>query len=132
MPRQSGARPGGAGPRSQGSQGGLAGGADSLRAGGQNQQGEGNAGTRTRPDSSGNGNQDGRGANRTMVWILQGDKLVPVMITEGLQNNQYVEVVQGNLQEGENVVVGMESTASRQAPAGQNPFQPRFGGGRGR
>lgn len=83
-------------------------------------------------DSSGNGRQQGRNPSRAKVWVLQGDRPIPVTIIEGLQNNQYVEVAQGDLKEGEDVVVGMESQVNRQSPSGQNPFAPRFGGGRGR
>ncbi len=91
----------------------------------------GNAvGSRAQGSRSGAKHQQRADADRARVWVLQGEKPVPVMITEGLQNNQYVEVARGNLEEGENVVVGVDATTNHQARFGQTPFGPqRFGGG---
>jgi HlyD family secretion protein len=64
------------------------------------------------------------------VWIAKGNQAVPVDILGGLQNDQYVEIVRGDLQEGEDVIVGMESTTDHQSFQTTTPFGPqRFGRG---
>ena len=67
---------------------------------------------------------------RARVWIVRGKQAVAVPITTGLQNDQYVEVVRGDLQQEENVIVGMEAGTNQQSFQGATPFgPPRFGGG---
>jgi HlyD family secretion protein len=64
------------------------------------------------------------------VWIAKGNQAVPVDILGGLQNDQYVELVRGDLQGGEDVIVGMESTTDHQSFQTTTPFGPqRFGRG---
>ncbi len=71
-------------------------------------------------------------AARARVWVLRDGKPAPIAITKGVQNERYVEVMQGDLKPGEQVIVGaLESQNGGQAA--QNPFGPRrMGGPRGR
>ena len=67
------------------------------------------------------------------VWVLDGEDPKPVRITTGLSDDQYTEVVDGPMQEGDPVIVAIDrprdSTAA--APGGQPPgFMSRPGGRR--
>jgi HlyD family secretion protein len=85
-------------------------------------------GDRRSPDRQ-QGERRQRG-NRARVWILEQGELKPVSLVRGVQNTQFVEVVEGDLHEGQEVVIGLAVTAS---PAGSsNPFAPRSSGGSGR
>lgn len=57
------------------------------------------------------------------VWVLRGDRLVPVEVTLGLRNDTHAEALQGALQVGDRVVVMMESKDSR----GRTPALPLSG-----
>ncbi len=66
------------------------------------------------------------------VWVLvDGKKIEPRFVRAGLTNGRVTEVVSGNLQEGETIVVGQNdgNAATTQQPAA-SPFGR--GGGRGR
>ncbi|MEP0828030.1 MAG: efflux RND transporter periplasmic adaptor subunit [bacterium] len=83
---------------------------------------------RTRPDGM---KAESRDPSRARLWILDGVTPKAVPIVRGLQSTRYVEIVEGELKEGDEVIVGMEgAVASNAAVTGQNPFMPRFGGGR--
>ena len=72
--------------------------------------------------------------NASRVWILEDGKPKPVTVTRGLQNTRYVEILESDLKEGDEVIIGA-SGGPQQASgsqAQQNPFQPRMGGGPGR
>jgi HlyD family secretion protein len=67
------------------------------------------------------------------IWVLKDGKPVPKFIRRGLQNAMYVEIVRGDISEGDEVIIGTTGGNMAQAPATQNnPFAPRFptGGGR--
>lgn len=71
------------------------------------------------------------------VWILQaGNKLRSVPVTLGLNDNRYAELLQGNLKEGDLIVIGQTGGEIAATSAQTNPFQPRMmgpgGGGGGR
>ena len=65
------------------------------------------------------------------VWALDNGKLKSIPIVRGLMNTQYVEVVRGDVKEGDQVIIGALGGATQVASGGQNPFQPRMGGGGG-
>lgn len=79
--------------------------------------------------SGGNGME---GAQRMMqarnfgrVWVLGKDKkLQPVFVKTGLSDGTYTEITQGNLQEGEQIVIGQlsaqVSSGGRGGPGGSN------------
>ncbi len=72
------------------------------------------------------------GGRRMIVWVLENGKPAPRMVKPGIQDSRFVEVQQSKLNEGEEVIVGM-NTAEGSAPATrQNPFAPQMPGGRGR
>jgi HlyD family secretion protein len=64
------------------------------------------------------------------VWVLQPDNTIkPVQFIGGLNDNHYLEVVSGDLKEGDDIVLGIfgvETSSSTQQQV--NPFAPRFGG----
>lgn len=67
------------------------------------------------------------------VWVLKDGKPVPKFVRKGLQNAMYVEIVRGDINEGDEVIIGSSGGAQTQTPTAQNnPFAPRFptGGGR--
>lgn len=83
---------------------------------------------RIRPDGM---KAESRDPSRARLWILDGVTPKAVPIVRGLQSTRYVEIVEGELKEGDEVIVGMEgAVAGNAAVTGQNPFMPRFGGGR--
>ncbi len=83
---------------------------------------------RIRPDGT---KAESRDPSRARLWILDGVTPKAVPIVRGLQSTRYVEIVEGELKEGDEVIVGMEgAVAGNAAVTGQNPFMPRFGGGR--
>lgn len=49
-----------------------------------------------------------RKRNRRHVWILEGDFLRAVAIVTGLNDNNYTEMVSGELREGDRLVTGVE------------------------
>lgn len=83
---------------------------------------------RIRPDGM---KAESRDPSRARLWILDGVTPKAVPIVRGLQSTRYVEIVEGEVKEGDEVIVGMEgAVAGNAAVTGQNPFMPRFGGGR--
>ena len=64
------------------------------------------------------------------VWVLENGKLKSIFISRGLMNTQYVEVVRGDVKEGDQVIIGALGGGA-QVASGQNPFQPRMPGGGG-
>jgi HlyD family secretion protein len=56
--------------------------------------------------AGGEGRGDGRGTPGR-VWALQGDKLRAVPVTLGITDGTATEILRGDLQEGQEVVVGM-------------------------
>jgi HlyD family secretion protein len=77
-------------------------------------------------------------AQASIVWVLQGKKLIEKRIKTGLNDNTQVEVLSG-LTDNDLVVTGMPLTISAGGPAaggqsGGSPFMPqrRRGGGGGR
>jgi hypothetical protein len=75
-------------------------------------------------------------AKPSKVWILQAKKLQLVKIMTGLSDNRFVEVISGNIKEGDEVIIGstsndVASTSNNQrSPFGPQQMSP-MGGGRG-
>ena len=63
---------------------------------------------------------------------MDSGKPKSISILRGLMNTQYVEVIRGDVKEGDQVMIGALGGQTQVASGGQNPFQPRFGGGGGR
>lgn len=72
---------------------------------------------------------------RTMVraWMLEeGKNLKQVTVRSGLNDNRYVEIINGDLKEGDEVVIGFATPEIAGGPMQQtNPFQTRMPGGGG-
>ncbi len=100
--------------------------------------GGGGGGQRMAGGGMGRGGRSGMGR----VWVMDDAKnLRFVMVRTGLNDNRYVEILGDALQEGDQIVLGIQSGDAPTASAanGQNnPFAPRVqgggggGGGRGR
>jgi hypothetical protein len=68
------------------------------------------------------------------VWVLNEKKnLIPLTLKIGLNDNRYVEVLEGEIKEGDEIVLGMSGPeATSMGPQQTNPFQQRMPGGGGR
>jgi hypothetical protein len=80
------------------------------------------------------GGMGGGKMKSTRVWILTtSGEIKPVKLKLGLNDNRFVEVLEGELKEGDEIVIGM-SMPEMAAGGGQqsNPFAPRMPGGGGR
>jgi len=103
-----------------------------ANAGGQG--GQGNQGSRPPGTRAG-----GMGASRSQadqkVWVLDAkNKLKPVSVKLGITDGIYTELLEGQLQEGDRVVVGQQTTSAaktgQQRPPGMSGGRPPGGGGR--
>ncbi len=67
------------------------------------------------------------------VWILEnGSKLRQVSVTIGLNDSRYVEIMDDNLKEGDEIIIGSNMSESGMSSGMQsNPFQQRMPGGGG-
>jgi HlyD family secretion protein len=76
-----------------------------------------------------------RGATKTdKIWILENNQLKPAGVSLGLSDNRYIEIIDGQLKEGDEIVIGImnnEMIGGRQQQQ-SNPFMPRMPGGGGR
>lgn len=62
-----------------------------------------------------------------LVWIKQGELLIPCRVKTGISDNTSTEVT-GLLKEGDELVTGIiNPTASQQSTQQQNPFAPQMG-----
>lgn len=65
-----------------------------------------------------------------LVWKLSNGKPTPVTVLEGLQDSRYVEITEGDLKPGDEVIVGALEPQGGGSES-QNPFGPRMMMGRG-
>ena len=121
----SGMRDAGSGMRDAGS--GMRG--SGMRDAGSGMQGQGHQGW---------GGQGGNRPRMGLVWVKQGELLIPHRVRTGISDNSSTEV-DGNLKDGDEVVTGIVNTTPGQPTTQQqNPFAPTMGrpqqggsGGRG-
>ena len=116
-PEAAGGAPG-QGPRAAPAAGGGAG------AGGSRQRGQGGGGEGSWRRDRGGDNEEGgvpEQVKRT-VYVLKAGKPVAREVTTGITDGRVTEIVNGDLKEGDNVIVSI---------AGQNPNQQRGGQGQG-
>ncbi len=64
------------------------------------------------------------------VWVMINGSVNPVSIRTGLSDGKFTEVVEGELREGDHVVVG-EKIAGNDS-GNKNPFTPNIFGGKGK
>lgn len=104
--------------------------------------GRGGAGGRTggmRGGAAGGGADTAQGVQRTAtppgtIYVLRNGKPVRVFVHTGLSDGANVEVASDQLQEGDQVIIGLEATAmggNLQPPPGMGGFGGRPGGGGG-
>ncbi|MCX6244370.1 MAG: efflux RND transporter periplasmic adaptor subunit [Bacteroidetes bacterium] len=119
------------GQTGQSLQGGQSGQGGQTRQGGQagygggegRSQGMNGQGMRSR---AGEGSHSGR--SRGLVWVKTADnKLIPYRVKPGLSDGSYT-AIEGNLKEGDEVVIGMINTQSTTTTTQtqQSPFQPQM------
>ncbi|GHO87894.1 efflux RND transporter periplasmic adaptor subunit [Dictyobacter formicarum] len=96
----------------------------SLRNGGANQQGNGGA------SQQGNGSSSATTGKPGMVLELQNGVLTPVMVTTGLSNGQYTQILSG-LNEGDQVVTNATGGSATQNNTTGQQRNGGFGGGFG-
>jgi len=71
-----------------------------------------------------------RNPNRIRIWVMKDGKPQPIRAARGIQNTQFVELKDVELQEGDEVIVGTTGAQTPQSgTSGQNPFQQRMPGG---
>ena len=105
---------------------------------GRRNRSEGGANQGGANQASSGGNTAARPQGQTIWVLVEGKKLEPRFIRTGLTNGRVTEIVAGNLQEGETVVIGKndgDSAKSSQrtaSPFGQQPGGRGAGGGRAR
>jgi len=81
----------------------------------------------SRPNSGGAPGQSAQKADRTAVWILnQQGELEPVPVKTGISDGSSVEIVAGDLKEGDVVIIGTGNSNSPQGNQQVNPFAPQF------
>lgn len=83
--------------------------------------------------AGGFGNRPARKQTQT-VWTLGPDgKPAPVEIRAGITDGRFTQVVDGNLKDGDSVIVGLATSKVEgpPPPGSSNPMAPRGGGGRG-
>ncbi len=59
--------------------------------------------------------EQARSRQHRIVWVEDGARLKAVPVTLGLIENQYIEILEGDLVEGQKVVTGMETARRRRA-----------------
>ena len=86
----------------------------------------------SQPDADRRAQMMKRWMNKSRVWVMQDGTPKPVMVTRGLQNTRYVEILESDLKEGDEVIIGASGGPQATGPQNRqaNPFQPGMGGGR--
>jgi HlyD family secretion protein len=109
-------------------QGGQSG--QSGRSGSQRVEGQRSPGGMMGSGGPGSGGGPGK-YKRGLLWLKQGEKIVPVRVKTGISDGSMTEVI-GNIKEGDEIITGtVSSTANKTSPQQQNPFAPQMPGGRG-
>jgi HlyD family secretion protein len=89
----------------------------------------GGQGTQQRDQGAAAANRANRG-RRVAVWVLGDDKILrPAVVRLGLTDGVQTQVLEGNLKEGNRVVVGVELDTNRGAATASSTRPPGFGGG---
>ncbi len=72
--------------------------------------------------------------NRIRLWTLENGMTRPLSAVKGIQNSKYAEIMETELKEGDEIIigtVGVQATQTTRTGQNQtNPFAPRFPGGR--
>jgi HlyD family secretion protein len=94
----------------------------------------GGGGRRGRPDGGAGGRSDGQPqGGETGRWVrlyaLKDQKAVPVRVRLGITDGSATEILEGEILQGERVIVSMTDQAASNSPAVANPFRVRGLGG---
>lgn len=65
-------------------------------------------------------------ANRTALWIPEGNYVKPMRVQQGLSDGIHTEVQGEGLTEGMRIVIGMQTQSNSAQEAATNPFTPKF------
>jgi HlyD family secretion protein len=102
------------------------------------QRGEGQGGQQAGQQGSGQqgagqqGGEQGQRRQGSVVWVLAGQNNVePRFVRTGLTNGRVTEILGGDLQENDVVIIGQNEQGGNRQQQQQNPFQPRGPGGPG-
>lgn len=69
--------------------------------------------------------------NEARIWVMLDGKPAATLIKRGLANTRFVEVVESELKEGDEVIVGIVGAQQSAAQGTTNPFGPQRMGGPG-
>ncbi|WP_394837607.1 efflux RND transporter periplasmic adaptor subunit [Pendulispora rubella] len=72
--------------------------------------------------------QDGTHGDRKTLWVLRNGNAVPVRVHVGLSDGTYTEIVNGDLQEGDQPIIDATLTGKNAAPSTPSTSLPRGGG----
>ncbi|MHB8291652.1 MAG: hypothetical protein ACYDEG_04205, partial [bacterium] len=61
-----------------------------------------------------------------VVWILQNNKPVPVIVKLGINNNSYTEVTSNKIKIGSEIITGLNSSNNAQNKQPQKPKRKMF------
>jgi HlyD family secretion protein len=70
-------------------------------------------------------------SEQARLWILENGKPTPLVVEKGIQNTRHMEVIAGNLKEGDEIIIGTSAPQGQQQVGTSNPFAPRMPGGGG-
>jgi HlyD family secretion protein len=104
--------------------------AGQSQAGGGRGQGQGG-----QNGERGQGGQGGQRRQGQMVWVMIGKTLEPRFVRTGLTNGRVTEIIAGELNEGDTIIIGQnDNGSSRSQTPSSTPFgqRPGVGGGRPR
>ena len=114
-------------------------GAEGQRPGGDSSQAGGGDGQRQRGGGGSFGGGEGGGPRRQWqtIWVLTATKQIePRLVRIGLTNGRVTEIVAGDLEEGDTVIIGQNETGATRPQTPTTPFGPQpgrpGGGGPGR
>jgi HlyD family secretion protein len=80
-----------------------------------------------RPNGGGKGGSAKKGEKGQQVYLLKERKPLAVQVKTGIANNSSIELVEGNLKEGDEVIIEqIGGDTKKKAGAGSSPMGPRF------
>ena len=71
------------------------------------------------------GNEIPKPGSNCYIWVKRNDILCPVLVTVGLFDGTFIEI-SGNIQQGDEVITGIGSTAQTTNTTANNPFMPQM------
>lgn len=93
-------------------------------------------GGRGQGNQGGQGGEGGQGGQRRqgqMVWVMVGKTIEPRFVRTGLTNGRVTEIIAGDLNEGDTIIIGQNDSGGNRTQQPTTPFNQRPGmGGGGR